>query len=80
MAQLMLISLALGKDIGMKLLIKNKGMDGRAAHIVDAQSKKLCKIAIKLSDWHIVECSPTGFVICYHCRRIQDKSMLQARA
>jgi hypothetical protein len=63
----------------MKLLIRKNRMDGKAAHMVDAQNLKLCNIPIKLSDWQIVESSPTGIVICYHCRRIQEKSTLISR-
>lgn len=64
----------------MMLLIKKHGMDGKAAHLVDAQSIKLCNIPIKLPDWEIRDISPDGIVICYHCRRIRDRAIPHAMA
>jgi hypothetical protein len=59
----------------MKLLMKKHRMDGKAAHLVDGNGTKLCNIPIKLSDWKLVDISPDGIVICYHCRRTQQKTI-----
>jgi hypothetical protein len=64
----------------MKLLIRKHRMDGRAARLVDGNGMKLCNIRSKLSDWHIIESSPDGIVICYHCRHMQDKAITHAQA
>jgi hypothetical protein len=64
----------------MKLLIRKNGMDGKAAHLVDANGTKLCNIPIKLSDWKLVDIAPDGIVICYHCRRSQEKAIAHATA
>jgi hypothetical protein len=58
----------------MKLLVKNIGMQGLVAHMVDAHGIQLCTTRLKRSDWHIVERSPEGITICNPCRHIQERT------
>jgi hypothetical protein len=57
----------------MNVLMKDSDKLGLAAHIPNSNGQPLCRLKLKLTNWHIHNRLPTSLLICHHCLLVWAK-------